>query len=868
MKKLRFWPLLVLGIFFVYVFRSFWSGSDLSMGDAPFYFSENLQELFSIPYLWNTHNFNFGASSGIFLWLYFPTFLFGLINKILPVSSDLLIRLVFYIPATVSALIGSYLYSSLYTKNHPDRTLAAFLFTFNTYFLLVLDGGQVGFALAYGLFPLTLFFYERQKQLLSLFLLFLISNIDLRILFIALLYIFTKEFCEFITGEKQEVLNRLKNLIKNILLIICLDAFWVLPFINQVLTASTASVSLSSGNSLIKLFHPLLLYSPHFPLNQFGVVFSPPFYYVLAPLILFLPLFFKLEKAIKKQFISFASIYLFFVFLTKGDSPPLGQIYSFFVQKVPLANAYRDSSKFFLPLLLSASVLITISFEVVSQRLKKFNKLIWIAYLLILCIFIAPVFNQKLTGSLGSSSTDNSYSKLHDLINSKADFSRTLYFPLIPERGFRSWSHPAINGNELYKEHPIASLIEGEYDLFNYLHNPHFEHWSKLLGIDRIVISNEYLNKGSEEEKYEHQLFLRFVSSIPYLRRESQGLNSFHIDNSVPHIFGHTRALLSFGGDEIFPSLFKFNNFKLENTPLIFAESGDVDLNRFFSVDKDSLAILNSPNLTEEVATVFLKDKIESTQKLSSKWAFKSSSEYLSSKYFLQKNKLSTFDYDFGKGISYSSIPGETMTIKNLKQGNLFFGIRSASATDSSKIRISIDNSMQDIKNNALSWQILGPFKKIDDIKIENVDGTNMVSGFFIVSEPEMLDARQKSGQLLNRFSVLDLEADQVQLESFLSSPMIPISSKEMDPTRYNIEIPEGVRWVTFTDHFDQAWQLNGSSAMPFYGMLNGFYAHNLATGQIAYKGQEVVEVGILISLTTLLLSVVFLVVRRYGKFN
>ena len=87
------------------VFRAFFLPGPLAWGDAPFYNQESLNSLFGEPWAWfNQSVAGFGDVNHLY-WIYPISLLYGALYKFLGLQSDVLIRLFFYFPAVLGALI-------------------------------------------------------------------------------------------------------------------------------------------------------------------------------------------------------------------------------------------------------------------------------------------------------------------------------------------------------------------------------------------------------------------------------------------------------------------------------------------------------------------------------------------------------------------------------------------------------------------------------------------------------------------------------------------------------------------------------------------------------------------------------------------
>ena len=163
------------------VFKALFVPGTAVWGDAPYFWPEFIKAFPFEPNAWVGWGNNFGGLNQT-LWLAPLMILYKLLNLAFGFNNDILIRLVFYFPAITLALLTPIFFARSLGLSKTAQFFASFFYVFNTYFLLLIDGGQVGVALAYGLFPLVLLFL-RQLTTKPSFKNFLIALVSLSTLF-------------------------------------------------------------------------------------------------------------------------------------------------------------------------------------------------------------------------------------------------------------------------------------------------------------------------------------------------------------------------------------------------------------------------------------------------------------------------------------------------------------------------------------------------------------------------------------------------------------------------------------------------------------------------------------------------------------
>lgn len=875
--------LFIIGILvpYVFIFRAFFSGSPLVWGDAPYFYQENLAELFQKPLLWDFRNHNFGGSQSDVLWLYFPTFLFGLLYKLFGFMSPLLIRLIFYFPATILAVLGSFLLIKKFTSSKMGIFLGVLLYEFNTYFLGVLDGGQIGVGLAYGFFPLVLFNlvnlleeFNKKNFFWATLSLTLLTNIDVRIGALAIFTILLVYGMEAIFLRKLNYFfNKLTSLVPLILTVSFLDSYWIIPLIlSKNLNQFSAETNLTAG-SLVTILNGFFLYSPHFPKNEFGQISALPYQFFLLPIIIISSIILSQNKKI----ISLWSTLVILIFLVKGSGEPFGRAYEWFINNIPFAIAFRDSSKFFIPIFSISAILLSVSASSIFTHLKKYTLilpvLVFASFFTYLLFLVSPAFSGELTGVLQTKQFDQDYQQIYENLKLDTNFFRTVWFSERPPLGFTAMGKEAVNANLLFKEKPFASMIEGTYDLYFFIHNPNLSDWLKLLGIKYAFFpQNERKKIWSEKELVDRKLFLQFIDSLGFGKLDwSKNFPSYQLKDPNPKIFSQKKALIILGDMSIYEKLNKLsNNFSLSNQGVLFLEDGKLDPEALFNLSKDCCALVLNERKNEDLRFVFLQ-KYFLDKNVKTDWGKFNDSQYLESKYELLKKGIKTQDLFFGKGIFFSNVRDEKLTYLNQieKSGNYYLSIRSIVPTGSPGIKLTLKGDQEFIKSGkGFQWNSFGPqyFSAGQNLlSIENMGGFSAVNVVAAIPEEEFNNASKKVKQLEDNFETYDLSkfADEIKLRNELNNLQFEkVSYQEHDPTSYTIYLEKKEpRWIVFSDHFDNGWQLEGNqgfSPLPFYSMINGFFV-NKENGneiRIKYKPQGI-DLGLKLSIAGLVLFII-----------
>ncbi len=864
MKNNRKLLVILLGFLvpYVLIYKAFFLGGPLAWGDAPHFYPENLRELFNLPLLWNFKDNNFGAPQYYILWLYIPTFLYGALNTLFGLGNDFLIRFIFYFPATVLAIFGSWKLIGRFNDNIWGKFLGSFLYGFNTYILMLLDGGQVGVALAYGIFPLAAFTivnylisFNIRNFLFALLSLFALVSSDIRIALILVLFVGA-------IGVIRGKFETFKRCLVLGLSALGLFGYWIVPMLRAGIGGFGEVGGVGEGVNFISLSNALLLFQPHFPLNQFGMIFPTPFYFSLLPILVIGGLLLVKEKQERRVVISFSLLFLIFVFLAKGGSEPLGGFFLWIVSNIPLGVSFRDSSKFYIPLILTAAILLSFTVSNLKGVLKgKFLMLATIFIYVYLAILVNPALLGSLSGVLGNSNAGSDYRIIYRNIKTEENFGRSLWINEKPPLAYAGWESPAISADKLISERPFASINAGK-DALNFINFPQTSQWFKLLGIKYVFLPGDERTKVWTKEGLEESDEMKtLVSALPGLKALEWPISfpAYEVESPSPNIFAQKKALAVLGGEDIYDRL-DFEKSSLSGQGFIFLEEGRIDPSKLSDLNKDALSIIFNGKDIKDLQMSFLqKNMLSPRQAKLNQWQNRLSEDYLTWKYDLLKQGINSKEFDFGKGIAFSTVAGEKIEF-NLpvqKDTRYYLNLRYTNATSSAGLKVSAIDFEKEVLNDhpeRFKWETVGPFKADNErfeFGILNKGGFALLNTVILVSEEEYLKAESQAKDLTDKFKSEEISA--------LSENFLPVKSSQINPTEYTVEeIPRDAKWLVFSDRYNRDWELKGAESLniPFYAMVNGFYLPDTNKKTIYFSPQENVKPGILVSLGSLALII------------
>ncbi len=767
------------------VFKEVFIGS-IYWGDSPFFYPEEIAEFFSRPMVWTSQGNNFGGIN-LVLWLSPLMLLWKFLGP----------QLLFIIPSIILSLIGPILLTRYLKFSKAVQFFSAAVYAFNTYFLLLIDGGQLGVSLAYGFFPLTVLALKRlidkpsfKGFYLALTFLFLNGLADPRIAILAPLAVAVWNF------------KKIKELLVFIplgLSWVLLNAFWLYPFLTnkgQTLLPSNIDVD------IVKFFNPLLLFSPHWPDNLFGKVNTPPLYFLGIPFLIFIGVFLSRKKGDLDLLFS----YLIFSFLSV----------------FPIGTIFRDSTKFFIPVMLFAGMLIGKTVEVLK---KKSVAVLVFLYLLFL---VHPTILGKMNFVLSNRSHSNDFTKIYENLKNEEGFFRSLWFPERHPLAFGTEAKPAVDARELSKFLPFASINAGE-DPFNFLNNEDFIENFRSLGIKYLILSgNPREIAKTPDEKKNWDSLVSLLDETKALEKVDWGTNIpiYKVAETKPHLFSVEKLIGVVG-----PNL-------SAKYPAVYFEDGKWDPRSLQNKASDSIKLFFNGKDEIDLAMSFLQKYFYFPGNAStSQWATYANKEYLKYKYQLLTRGVAFSDLDYGGGIAFSTQTGEEIGFKFEvpEDGNYIMAVRSMVPGSGEK---------------SLVWKLEEPrfFPKGDfTYTVKNETDMKILNVVALIPQPAFKEAKLLAGTYLEKFSLVESEGlDNLTGYSPVDFSSVPANS-----------------WIVFTDNYHPMWKLkNGdtySPSLPVYSMVNGFFVGEITDGaSIEFLGQEDFRTGFFISaisLGTLLIS-------------
>ncbi|MCL4360166.1 hypothetical protein M1555_02830 [Patescibacteria group bacterium] len=556
--------LLLSGLPLVVIYRNWFLSPFLTAADWPYYYRQTLAGFGMFQPAWTSATgnglggevINFGLGSYIY-------FIVGIFVNRLGLPWELVSRiLIFGLFLVVSAVSSAVLLRRVLGKaGFMYAVLAALLYTANTYILMIVDGGQMGVALAYSLAPLVIagFFRlavgsgdgKRPDRRLSGFLrtavmtgIVLAAEImfDVRIAIIAagagVLYGLVRFAAESRRGRRQYA----GALLGTAATVAGLLAYWLLPIVISRAQPVTALVSRYAGFyssvgsfrffSFADFSHALALLHPNWPENIFGKTYFLQPEFLLLPIIAFASLLCVSKSKNQKDgdmpndrpILFFASLGLLGAFLAKGASAPFGAVNIWLFVHLPLSFLFRDPTKFYVLTAVSYSMLIPFSLYSASSYLTARIKgnggrpvrlvgehVRWAvpsAAVVFLLVLIRPAIGGQLRGTFAKHEVPADYVRLASFLRSRPEFFRTLWVPTTEHYNFYTNTHPAAAADKLLMASDSAELIRS-------LRNPDTPELLANLSIQYVIVPDDVFGGiFVSDRRYDNTKYLKTVNAL------------------------------------------------------------------------------------------------------------------------------------------------------------------------------------------------------------------------------------------------------------------------------------------------------------------------------------------------------------------
>ncbi len=835
----------------------------------------NLQ--FDIPRAWNERGAEGLGEYGVFiLWSYPINFIFGMLSY-LGLNFQIWERVLVFLFILLGS-VSIWRFLDVYSLSKESKFVGSLFYLVNTYPILLIDGGQISIVLAYGLFPFA-FLYIREaahstlrKKIIAGFVVSLLGFFDIRFIFILFLLLLLQ-----VIFDK----NNFRKWIKAGLIIgsvvLALNFYWLLANIKVPIEKDVLSSFTKISTNFLNIGHPILVISPHWYKNIFGKISQLRWEFILLPLLTFIAPILRKDKQVLFWLVTAA----FSIFLVKGGSPPLPQIYPWLHAHVAGFSFFRDSTKFFFLVTLSFAVLISITSEELIKRIFK-SKRAQVFYLLFISAYllylIRPIFLNQMTGTFSIQPAESQFQSLATFLRKDNNFGRVFWIPTTAPLSYSDLNHPIVEAARVFTRIPFEFGVKGSYETFNFLREASYMgEIFDISGISYIAYPYPDIRKenlSSDDIKY-YYTFLNQLTNLPWIdKRIAQSkIPLLKTKSHQNKIFITGNSWITFGADEIFKEATTSSKLRLSNNAVIFAESKP-EMGLLISKYPEAKIVLNKKTNTDLLASLIPKQKIifPATQLTinpnSEGWWENDGTDLISWRDFLQsKYGIDNKDFDLGGGWAIAEGNSEfRMQNSEFKTGKILFA-RVMESSRSAELSFYQNDQLfgkinTKTKNSVIRWFEVGSLPDTADLTIKTKGDINVINALALVN-PQELEGYKREADDLGK-QITEFKPENV-LENNLSVVYQKINQTKYKVTVSNLTRPE---IVIFSSTYHPGWQLNGQSPIPVYGFLNGFRVDKDGEYILEFEPQRYVELGFAVSLLSVVSLVFYLIVTRGQRFS
>lgn len=738
MRKNKLYLLFFLG-FVLFVYRHILTFHPIAFGDLIYLYPQNLHRLiYPLTYALSPGADGFGINTIPTLWFYWTFFPFSIFQHVFSIPFNISFPILFSLPFLFFSAFSIFKMGNYIHLSFRAKVLAALFYLLNSYILMVVDGGQIGVAYAYSFFPFSLYLIIKalrhvtfENFLLAVLTFSILVFLDLRVALLAMIVVLL--FVIYNLSELFGVIRRvLLFLLPSIILFVLIHSFWILPI--YLYPASLNQFSQSSGDfaqlSFLTILNSLLLFQPHYPINDFGnlQMVSLPFAFIV--ILIFTHLLFRNNR--KVYFFDFCA--LIAIFLTKGIQYPFGFVNEFLFNNIIGFSLFRDPSKFMIITALCYSLLLGVSYDTIRAKISKAGHLFFGLVCVLLLIALFPLLQRSSAGLLTTNSYNPLWEKLMQKTIQEESFFRRIWVPDRPVFGFSDNEHPGLIAKNM-SETPLFHFLNNDsYDRFHFIYNPLTASYFDTLGIGEIVV-----DKNRNDYKLSEDVYVRSLNN--YLNRQlwlekvedNSVYSKYKNEGSLGRVYFAKDMYLIEGGFERMYDLFAIDSDFIKKGIYTFPKPGENLVQ--YSNYKNVVTIRTESEFDLSLEN-YLQTNFNALQPIQNKWG---EINNLESWHLLLKEKsIKSWDIEtenqFQK-IYHSNISGEMLVFKTKDVGStIYFKLFSNSQGGEVQIRVANQDLTFNTDKSIDSFEWIEiPFG--DTIEIKNVKGFNAVGDFFVVHD-------------------------------------------------------------------------------------------------------------------------------------
>jgi len=864
--------------------------------DLPFIYSAQLQEAFATPQAWITRYGNsFGSDNVSTLWLWPYDFLGGALSKI-GFSYSSFIKVFGILPSVLLGYFGIYTILKKANLHKNARVLGGLLYVTSTYFLLLIDGGQVQVALAYGMLPIVLqaFLVSLEKKTLIPKMYFgitltLLGFCDFRFVYVALIVL-----ALWTLVHVKQLKSAATTTIVGSLVLLIANIYWMYP----VLVYRSVSLPYSYSQpaelgflSFATFWHGFQFLAPHWYENIFGTIaLINPLFFVVPFISFAAPVFVRRNKSVAFYLLVLAVGLL----LSKGLNPPLESVNLFIFQNIPGMSLFRDPTKFYFLLGLGFAGLSAYTLNyLIEQKRVYLTRGVYTLFSLYLIGVVSPIISGKMTGILNYPDQVSEYNTFKEVITKKGP-GRTLWIPDRGQLGFSSPLNPSLDMTILNQIRPFVSQSVGSYEINNFLREGSFVgELLSMSGISRIVYPgvDKRRVKLSDEDLPYHDIFFDQIARRPWAE-QGEVENTLLVENAQAEIYPLSSMNFVLGPDSFYDEMAS-SSARLAGTVLIEQFPGLMEevwsqnfpVLAFRKTETDIVASLIPSHFMHSIADSLKNDPDQSG------WWKRGTNQFREARVFLQeKYAIDMRDFDYGHGWAFSegnlthevkepTIDGHlyirvlTTTLGGMvsavNNGNAI-GTVSTIPENKSVRTVSFSGggapSVTEYEEGVFHWYYLGKTTK-GTLSLQTKGELNAVTSIAVIPDTVQNEITQKRSHLSVRF--WDEMSDVDKRALFQTGTPTTLSILASTPTSKEIEVSgtSGGAFIGFSNTYSPHWKIQNdenSQSYPLFTFLNAFYIPADGRYTLQYEPQTSVAIGSIASgIGIILITLVVLCKRK-----
>ncbi len=467
-------------------------------------------------------------------------------------------RAVYYVPAFIICIAGSYALTLELTQSRPAAIVASAVSIVNGYGLRILGLGQISIFLAASLLPLfALLFIKlmrgvtpaRCAGMVAVFGAMLAY--DLRIAYVAMLVGVLMAAGYLAVRRLRAVPSLLGIGASSIATLLFVHAAWVLPslyYYHKLEPKLPPGFDARGWFDVLSYFtlpEALTLYH-QWKMPGYGTADPLVFPYVALFALALVPILLRPRQA---WVVGFTGMAILFALLMKGARPPLSEINVWVYQHVPGMYGFRDPSKFAGVIVFAEAALIGYATALLGGVFPRFARALPVAAILLVLIGHGYALSPQIGGAIRARDVPAEYTALIDYITRDARFSRVVWMPRRATFHVRTREHPIIE-----------ALADLPGPLYYYTNDNEDNSWSlgwieqpysgwlmRDLDVRYFVVPDERVDEQAFSAGFTPRAHVVTVlERLPWLAfdRRFGGIDVYRVKDPRPLVTGSSAAIL------------------------------------------------------------------------------------------------------------------------------------------------------------------------------------------------------------------------------------------------------------------------------------------------------------------------------------